>query len=147
MKIDLLFDPFGATWHDVQEGAIAAEGEGFDGVWLYDHLAGSVHGQQRVLECWTTLTAIAATVPRRRQAAGWTRPGPPGGDSQGVSGCFGAPLVSIRRHRVFGPERSGARATGRTGRRSSCSLRYPAIRQPRPPPGRQPALTTHQAAS
>ena len=64
MQIDLLFDPFGATWHDIQEGAIAAEGEGFDGVWLYDHLAGSVHGQQWVLECWTALTAIAATVPR-----------------------------------------------------------------------------------
>src|SRR4051794_20747148 len=64
VQIDLLFDPFGATWHDVREGAIAAEGEGFDGVWLYDHLAGSVHGEERVLECWTTLTAIAATVPR-----------------------------------------------------------------------------------
>ena len=64
MQIDLLFDPFGATWRDVREGAMAAEGEGFDGVWLYDHLAGSVHGQDRVLECWTTLTAIAATVPR-----------------------------------------------------------------------------------
>jgi alkanesulfonate monooxygenase SsuD/methylene tetrahydromethanopterin reductase-like flavin-dependent oxidoreductase (luciferase family) len=64
MLIDLLFDPFGATWRDVREGAIVAEGEGFDGVWLYDHLAGSVHGQDRVLECWTTLTAIAATVPR-----------------------------------------------------------------------------------
>ena len=37
---------------------------GFGGVWLYDHLAGSVHGRDRVLECWTTLTAIAATVPR-----------------------------------------------------------------------------------
>ncbi|MDQ1411955.1 MAG: hypothetical protein QOE07_543, partial [Acidimicrobiaceae bacterium] len=64
MKIDLLFDPFGATWRDVREGAIVAEGEGFDGVWLYDHLAGSVHGQSRVLECWTALTAIAAVVPR-----------------------------------------------------------------------------------
>ena len=64
MQIDLLFDPFDATWPDVREGAIAAEAEGFDGVWLYDHLAGSVHGQERVLECWTTLTAIAATVPR-----------------------------------------------------------------------------------
>jgi hypothetical protein len=40
MKIDLLFDPFGVTWRDVREGAISAEGEGFDGVWLYDHLAG-----------------------------------------------------------------------------------------------------------
>jgi alkanesulfonate monooxygenase SsuD/methylene tetrahydromethanopterin reductase-like flavin-dependent oxidoreductase (luciferase family) len=64
MKIDLLFDPFGARWADVRDGALAAEGEGFDGVWLYDHLAGSVHRQDRVLESWTTLTAIAATVPR-----------------------------------------------------------------------------------
>jgi alkanesulfonate monooxygenase SsuD/methylene tetrahydromethanopterin reductase-like flavin-dependent oxidoreductase (luciferase family) len=64
MKIDLLFDPFGATWVDVHEAARAAEGEGFDGVWVYDHLAGSVHRESRVLEAWTTLTAIAATVPR-----------------------------------------------------------------------------------
>jgi alkanesulfonate monooxygenase SsuD/methylene tetrahydromethanopterin reductase-like flavin-dependent oxidoreductase (luciferase family) len=64
VKIDLLFDPFRATWTDVREAATAAEGEGFDGVWLYDHLAGSVHGESRVLEAWTTLTAIAATVPR-----------------------------------------------------------------------------------
>jgi alkanesulfonate monooxygenase SsuD/methylene tetrahydromethanopterin reductase-like flavin-dependent oxidoreductase (luciferase family) len=64
MQIDVLFDPFGATWAGVREGAIVAEGEGFDGVWLYDHLAGSVHGQDRVLECWTTLSAIAALVPR-----------------------------------------------------------------------------------
>ena len=64
MQIDLLFDPFGARWDDVRAGAIAAEGAGFGGVWLYDHLAGSVHGESHVLECWTTLTAIAATVPR-----------------------------------------------------------------------------------
>jgi alkanesulfonate monooxygenase SsuD/methylene tetrahydromethanopterin reductase-like flavin-dependent oxidoreductase (luciferase family) len=64
VQIDLLFDPFGVTWRQVREGAIAAEGEGFDGVWLYDHLAGSVHGQGRVLECWTALTAMAASVPR-----------------------------------------------------------------------------------
>jgi alkanesulfonate monooxygenase SsuD/methylene tetrahydromethanopterin reductase-like flavin-dependent oxidoreductase (luciferase family) len=64
MKIDLLFDPFGSTWRDIREAAITAEGEGFDGIWLYDHLAGSVHGRERVLEAWTTLTAIAASVPR-----------------------------------------------------------------------------------
>jgi len=66
VQIDLLFDPFEATWPDVREGALAAEGEGFDGVWLYDHLAGSVHRQRWVLECWTTLTAIAVAVPRIR---------------------------------------------------------------------------------
>ena len=64
MLVDLLFDPFGARWTDVRAGAIAAEAAGFDGVWLYDHLAGSVHGERRVLECWTALTAIAAGVPR-----------------------------------------------------------------------------------
>jgi alkanesulfonate monooxygenase SsuD/methylene tetrahydromethanopterin reductase-like flavin-dependent oxidoreductase (luciferase family) len=64
VKIDLLFDPFGASWGDIREGALAAEGEGFDGVWMYDHLAGSVHRQDRVVEAWTTLTAMAATVPR-----------------------------------------------------------------------------------
>jgi alkanesulfonate monooxygenase SsuD/methylene tetrahydromethanopterin reductase-like flavin-dependent oxidoreductase (luciferase family) len=62
--VDLLFDPFGGRWADVRQGALAAEEAGFDGVWLYDHLAGSVHRADRVLECWTTLTAIAATVPR-----------------------------------------------------------------------------------
>jgi alkanesulfonate monooxygenase SsuD/methylene tetrahydromethanopterin reductase-like flavin-dependent oxidoreductase (luciferase family) len=64
VKVDLLFDPFGTTWPEVRDAAVAAEAEGFDGVWLYDHLAGSVHGQARVLESWTTLTGIAATVPR-----------------------------------------------------------------------------------
>jgi alkanesulfonate monooxygenase SsuD/methylene tetrahydromethanopterin reductase-like flavin-dependent oxidoreductase (luciferase family) len=48
----------------VREAALAAEEAGFDGVWLYDHLAGAVHGATHVLESWTTLTAIAATVPR-----------------------------------------------------------------------------------
>src|SRR6476469_3010215 len=37
---------------------------GFDGVWLYDHLAGSVHRAPHVLECWTVLSAVAAAVPR-----------------------------------------------------------------------------------
>jgi alkanesulfonate monooxygenase SsuD/methylene tetrahydromethanopterin reductase-like flavin-dependent oxidoreductase (luciferase family) len=64
VQIDVLFDPFDATWRQLREGAVAAEAEGFDGVWLYDHLAGSVHGQDRVLECWTALTAVAAVVPR-----------------------------------------------------------------------------------
>jgi len=62
--VDLLFDPFGGRWSEVHDGASAAEEAGFDGIWLYDHLAGSVHREHHVLECWTTLTAIAAAVPR-----------------------------------------------------------------------------------
>jgi len=64
VKTDLLLDPFGARWPHLHDAARAAEAAGFDGVWTYDHLAGSVHGASRVLECWTTLTAIAASVPR-----------------------------------------------------------------------------------
>jgi alkanesulfonate monooxygenase SsuD/methylene tetrahydromethanopterin reductase-like flavin-dependent oxidoreductase (luciferase family) len=64
VDVDLLFDPFDGRWDGVRDGALAAEEAGFDGVWLYDHLAGSVHRAGHVLECWTTLTAVAATVPR-----------------------------------------------------------------------------------
>jgi alkanesulfonate monooxygenase SsuD/methylene tetrahydromethanopterin reductase-like flavin-dependent oxidoreductase (luciferase family) len=62
--VDLLFDPFDGDWANVRNGALAAEAAGFDGIWLWDHLAGSMHRARRVLECWTTLTAIAAVVPR-----------------------------------------------------------------------------------
>ena len=64
VDVDVLFDPFGGTWDDLHAAAVVAEQAGFGGVWLYDHLAGSVHRSSHVLECWTTLTAIAATVPR-----------------------------------------------------------------------------------
>jgi alkanesulfonate monooxygenase SsuD/methylene tetrahydromethanopterin reductase-like flavin-dependent oxidoreductase (luciferase family) len=64
VRTDLLFDPFGGRWEDLRDGAVAAEAAGFDGVWLYDHLAGSVHGAAHVLECWTVLSALAAAVPR-----------------------------------------------------------------------------------
>ena len=43
---------------------MAAERVGLDGVWLNDHLAGSVQGAPDVLECWTILSALAAEVPR-----------------------------------------------------------------------------------
>lgn len=62
--MDLLFDPFGGRWDDLRNAAVLAEGAGLDGVWLYDHLAGSVHGAPHVLECWTVLSALAAAVPR-----------------------------------------------------------------------------------
>jgi alkanesulfonate monooxygenase SsuD/methylene tetrahydromethanopterin reductase-like flavin-dependent oxidoreductase (luciferase family) len=39
----------------------AAVDAGFAGIWTPDHLDGRVVGAGRVLECWTTLTAIAAS--------------------------------------------------------------------------------------
>ena len=62
--VDLLFDPFGGRWEDLRDAALAAEAAGVDGLWLYDHLAGSVHGAPHVLECWTVLSALAVAVPR-----------------------------------------------------------------------------------
>ena len=64
MKVDLLLETFGSNWPDVRRGALAAEREGFDGVWVNDHLAGSVQDAPHVLECWTVLSALAAEVPR-----------------------------------------------------------------------------------
>jgi alkanesulfonate monooxygenase SsuD/methylene tetrahydromethanopterin reductase-like flavin-dependent oxidoreductase (luciferase family) len=64
VKIDVLVDPFGARWSDVRSMARAAEDSGFDGLWTWDHLAGSVHGADRVLEAWTVLSALAAVTDR-----------------------------------------------------------------------------------
>lgn len=64
MKIDLLLDPFGTSWEAFLELAEAAESLGFDGIWTWDHLAGEVHRADRVLECWTVLSAVAARTSR-----------------------------------------------------------------------------------
>ena len=64
MRIDVLLETFGSQWPEIHAGASRADRVGLDGVWLNDHLAGSVHGAPHVLECWTILSAIAAEVPR-----------------------------------------------------------------------------------
>jgi alkanesulfonate monooxygenase SsuD/methylene tetrahydromethanopterin reductase-like flavin-dependent oxidoreductase (luciferase family) len=64
VRIDVLLETFGARWPKLLAGAVAAERVGLDGVWLNDHLAGSVQGAPHVLECWTILSALAAEVPR-----------------------------------------------------------------------------------
>jgi len=125
MKIDLLFDPFGPRDRRAG-GATAAEGEGFDGVWLYDHLAGSVHGESRVLEAWTTLTAIAATVPGSPSVDGPQCGQPPAGTLgvmaatlQEVSGagcCSGSVPAAAAVRRMRGA--AGLRQAG-AGRRGA----------------------------
>jgi alkanesulfonate monooxygenase SsuD/methylene tetrahydromethanopterin reductase-like flavin-dependent oxidoreductase (luciferase family) len=64
VKVDLLLETFGTKWRDVQEAASEAERAGFDGIWVNDHLAGSVQNADHVLECWTVLSALAVRVPR-----------------------------------------------------------------------------------
>jgi alkanesulfonate monooxygenase SsuD/methylene tetrahydromethanopterin reductase-like flavin-dependent oxidoreductase (luciferase family) len=62
--VDVLFDPFGGRWDDLRDAAVLADEHGIDGVWLYDHLSGSVHRAPHVLECWTVMSALAAATSR-----------------------------------------------------------------------------------
>ncbi len=61
-RTDLLFDPFGARWSDVRTAALAAAEAGFSGLWTWDHLLGSVHDAEWVLESWTLLAGLATVV-------------------------------------------------------------------------------------
>ena len=64
VKTDILLIPFGATYPEMREAALAAEAAGFDGVWTWDHLRDADGGTGRVPECLTTLAALAEAVPR-----------------------------------------------------------------------------------
>jgi alkanesulfonate monooxygenase SsuD/methylene tetrahydromethanopterin reductase-like flavin-dependent oxidoreductase (luciferase family) len=64
LATDLLLDPFGADWQWLRSTALAAEAGGFDGLWTWDHLMGSVHGAAHVLESWTVLSGLAAITQR-----------------------------------------------------------------------------------
>jgi alkanesulfonate monooxygenase SsuD/methylene tetrahydromethanopterin reductase-like flavin-dependent oxidoreductase (luciferase family) len=63
LVVDLLLDPFGAQWVEVRDAASAAIDAGFAGIWTYDHLDGRVYDAPFVLECWTTLSALAVAAP------------------------------------------------------------------------------------
>jgi len=106
MRVDLLLDTFGSRWSELAEGALSAERAGFDGVWLNDHLAGSIEGAPDVLECWTALAAIATTVPR-------IAVGPlvlnPANRAAGTLGVMAATLQEISRGRLLLGLGAGAR--------------------------------------
>ena len=61
LEVDLRLDPFDAAWAQVRDAVSAAVDAGFAGIWTPDHLDGRVFGATHVLECWTTLTAIAVS--------------------------------------------------------------------------------------
>ena len=64
MQTDLLLMPFGATYSEMREAAVAAEHAGFDGIWTWDHLRDAGGDSGQVPECLTVLTALAEVVPR-----------------------------------------------------------------------------------
>jgi alkanesulfonate monooxygenase SsuD/methylene tetrahydromethanopterin reductase-like flavin-dependent oxidoreductase (luciferase family) len=59
LEVDLRLDPFDTPWAPVRDAVSAAVDAGFAGIWTPDHLDARVFGASQVLECWTTLTAIA----------------------------------------------------------------------------------------
>jgi alkanesulfonate monooxygenase SsuD/methylene tetrahydromethanopterin reductase-like flavin-dependent oxidoreductase (luciferase family) len=63
LEVDLRLDPFDTPWAQVRDAVRAAADAGFAGIWTPDHLDGRVFGASQVLECWTTLTAIAVSTP------------------------------------------------------------------------------------
>ncbi|MGZ4291966.1 MAG: LLM class flavin-dependent oxidoreductase [Gaiellaceae bacterium] len=54
----------GRDFETIVAGARRAEQLGFDSIWLYDHLQTRDGDPDRVLECWTTLSALARETSR-----------------------------------------------------------------------------------
>lgn len=64
VHVDIQLDPTRLEWPQLRDQALAAEGSGYDALWVFDHLAGrSLHGD-RMLECFTLLGALAASTRR-----------------------------------------------------------------------------------
>ncbi|MDQ3351653.1 MAG: LLM class flavin-dependent oxidoreductase [Actinomycetota bacterium] len=61
MEIDLQLNPATMPWPVLRAGAAAAEESGFGALWMVDHLAGRSMGGDTMLECFTTLGALAAS--------------------------------------------------------------------------------------
>ena len=60
----------GHPWSELLDIARHAEATGWDGLWMADHfMPNDVDVSGPVTECWTTLAAVAATVPRIRLGA------------------------------------------------------------------------------
>ena len=59
MKVGICLVPFGTTYLEAREAALAAEASGFESVWTWDHLLSFNDDDEPVLECWTLLAALA----------------------------------------------------------------------------------------
>lgn len=60
MQVDVQLNPATMPWPQLRDGVIAAEEAGFGAFWMVDHLAGRSMSGTTMLECCTTLGALAA---------------------------------------------------------------------------------------
>ncbi|MDH3295675.1 MAG: LLM class flavin-dependent oxidoreductase [Acidimicrobiia bacterium] len=64
MPHDLVISPFGALAKDMVEAARCAEESGFDGVWTYDHLTGTMLDRGHSHDVFAVLGAMASATER-----------------------------------------------------------------------------------
>ena len=64
MKVGICIVPFGTTYLECREAALAVEASGFESVWTWDHLLSFNDDEEPVLECWTLLAALAEATQR-----------------------------------------------------------------------------------
>jgi len=64
VKFGIKTGPGGYSFQDLKSIWLEAEKLGFDSGWLYDHLYSLNRKEEICLECWTTLTALAASTRR-----------------------------------------------------------------------------------
>ena len=59
MRVGICLVPFGTTYLECREAALAAEAAGFESIWTWDHLLSFNDDEEPVLECWALLAALA----------------------------------------------------------------------------------------
>lgn len=59
MRVGLCLPTFGVSYHLLAEAAQTADTMGFDSIWLWDHYVSWNNPRESVLECFTSLAALA----------------------------------------------------------------------------------------
>ena len=63
LAVDLVLNPVDATWAQILTVARRAASQGYQGLWVLDHVSGAPFGAETTGECCTLLGALAVTVP------------------------------------------------------------------------------------
>ena len=64
IRVGICLVPFNTSYAECREAALATEAAGFESLWTWDHLISFNDDAEPVLECWTTLAALAELTER-----------------------------------------------------------------------------------